>query len=384
MTEGLTLNATGVAETTPDEWRVQIERVMAGEGLNLAVQPIVDLAHGVTAGFEVLSRFDGPPRATPDVWFAKAETLGLGAALEATVIKRALDLRDDLPSGCFLSINLDPLHLDDERVRRVLTTAGSLHRVVVELTEHSVIDDYAGILNHLTVLRDAGAKIAIDDAGSGYAGLQWLMSLSPDMVKLDRALVDRIDGDEVKIALVAMLGAFADRIDAWLLAEGLERRAELDTAVRLGIPLGQGYLLSRPSLERWPEIDPDLQAHMLRPEIQVVQEGGIGQLIEGVATRHFSGPANPGVDIIVVVDDDKRPVAIDLPQRPGAAVLCVRSGESLSATLSRAMTRPIELRWTPLVCVNDLREVTGIVRLERLVETLMTHVDSHPPQTHDH
>lgn len=356
-----------------DEWKHAIEAVLEGDGLNLAVQPIVDLARGLTSGYEVLSRFTGPPQATPDIWFAHAERLGLGPALDALVIRRALTLRDDLAPEQFLSINLDPAHLWDERVTSALMSAGNLKRIVVELTEHTIIDDWQGIAVHLQRLRDAGAKIAIDDAGSGYAGLQWLMSLSPDLIKVDRALIDGIDCDETKIALVGMLGSFADRIDAWVLAEGMERMAELDAVLRLGVPLGQGYLLARPSLERWPDVVPEVAEHLQMRAKDLELGESLALLVETTTTRlgtdtPTTSPATP----VVVVDADGHPVCLDLPGNDGCPILAVRASETIADAVTRAMTRPTETRWTPMVCVTESRNVVGIVRMERLVEHLLS------------
>ena len=280
---------------TPDEltkWRDALDGVLAGAGLRLAVQPIVDTLHADVVGYEVLARFTGPPDAPPNVWFEWAEALGRGSALDAHIVRLSLELRDYLPSDTFLTINVVPQHLKDPEVVAAFADAGSLDRVVLELTEHHTIDDYAAIAELLAPLRDAGAKVAIDDAGSGYAGLQWLMALSPDLIKLDRALIDRIDEDEVKTALVEMLGSFADRIDAWVLAEGVERMAELDVILRLGVPLAQGYLFCRPTFDLWPMIDPTIHDHLQYRTSVEMTEPTLAPLIETVATRSptASGP----------------------------------------------------------------------------------------------
>ena len=104
--------------------------------------------------------------------------------------------------------------------------------MVIELTEHERIDSYAALEPALDRLRAAGALLAIDDAGAGYAGLQHVLSLRPDIIKLDRALVEGLDRDEAKRTLVEMIGTLAGRLDAWLLAEGIETGEELDVLDR--------------------------------------------------------------------------------------------------------------------------------------------------------
>ncbi len=95
----------------------------------------------------------------------------------------------------------------------------------------------------------------------GYASLRHILAVRPQLVKLDRALVEGLDGDGAKNALVEMLGTFASRTDAWIVAEGVERREELDALVRIGVPLGQGYLLGRPS-PPFAELEPALGVHI--------------------------------------------------------------------------------------------------------------------------
>ena len=122
--------------------------------------------------------------------------------------------------------------------------------MVVELTEHRPVADHPTLVAAVAELRLRDAKLAVDDAGAGYAGLQHLMLLRPDLVKLDRALVAGCDRDPAKAALIEMLGRFTGQLDAWVLAEGVERMAELESLIRLPVPLAQGYLLGRPA-EPW-------------------------------------------------------------------------------------------------------------------------------------
>lgn len=358
--------------STGDEfatWRHALERALAGDGLRLAAQPIVDTVQADVVGYEILARFTGPPEAPPNVWFDWAEALGLGAILDARIVELSLQMRDFLPSDTFLTINVVPHHLEDPALASVFTNAGSLDRVVLELTEHSAIDDYNSIATQLAPLRAAGAKVAIDDAGSGYAGLQWLMALSPDLIKLDRALIDHIDEDEVKTALVEMLGSFADRIDAWVLAEGVERIAELEVLLRLGVPLAQGYLFCKPTLDLWPMIDPRIHEHLRYRTSAEMTEPTLAPLVETVATRAVDDA--PVEDTCIVVDEWRQPLGLELPGCENARVLVVRPDETVRSALERAITRDAATRWHPVVCVNETRQTLGIVRMERLIHMLV-------------
>ena len=119
-------------------------------------------------------------------------------------------------------------------------------RVVVELTEHHVIEDYDLVIGTMNDLRVRGARLAVDDTGAGFASLKHILKLAPDVIKLDLHLVRDIDSDPAKRALTAALVRFAADIGALVTAEGIESSAELDTLRDLGVEYGQGYYLGRP------------------------------------------------------------------------------------------------------------------------------------------
>src|SRR3954465_11852224 len=215
------------------------------EDLSLVFQPIVDLAAATVAGYEALARFPGV--AGPDAWFAAAAEAGIAAELEALAIHKALAAVPSLPPNTFLTVNVSPHLLGSAPVQHALATRPDLHRVVVELTEHTPVHALAALRRQCDELRKRGALIALDDAGSGYSGLQQLAALRPQGVKLDRARVRDAAADPVRVALAEMLGEFAGRIDAWLLAEGIETAAELAAFAALAVPRAQGWLLGRPS-----------------------------------------------------------------------------------------------------------------------------------------
>jgi hypothetical protein len=143
---------------------------------------------------------------------------------------------------------------------------------VLELTEHHAVGDLRPLIDLRDRLRAKGALLALDDAGSGYSGLQQITQFRPQLIKLDRALVTGADGDEVKLALVEMLGEFGGRIDAWLLAEGIETWGELQAFLRLRVPLGQGWLLGRPG-PPWVQLDPEVRDRLRRQAAQALLTG---------------------------------------------------------------------------------------------------------------
>lgn len=228
------------------EWDVLLAGALAGQGLELAFQPIVDLESGQISGYEALARFTGPNELRPDHWFGAARARGVVARLDAVVLGLALSYRSELPPGTFLSVNVEPDSIGHPNVDAVLRAAGSLEGLVIELTEHIPVEADGYLESQLAAYQERGALIALDDAGSGYAGLQHIIRFRPAMLKLDRSLVEHIDGDNAKLALVEMLGVFAERIGAQVLAEGVERPEESAALRDLGVPLAQGFYFARP------------------------------------------------------------------------------------------------------------------------------------------
>jgi EAL domain-containing protein (putative c-di-GMP-specific phosphodiesterase class I) len=207
-------------------------------------QPIVDIRTGLLGGYEALSRFMAQPEGPPNVWFDMAHRCGLGPRLEAEAMRLALSRGGGRPAGTFLSVNLSPSALLSEEVQDVLPE--DMSDLVIEVTENELITEHKGVPSALSAARERGAKLAVDDAGAGYAGLQQLMRLRPDIIKLDRALVDGVHTDLAKSALVDSLVRYARKIGASVCAEGIESLEDLRTLVDLDVAYGQGYVLARP------------------------------------------------------------------------------------------------------------------------------------------
>jgi EAL domain-containing protein (putative c-di-GMP-specific phosphodiesterase class I) len=338
------------------------------DDLTLVFQPIVDLAGARIAGYEALSRFPGT--ATPDVWFAAADDAGLGAELEALAIIKALDAVHQLPPDTFLTVNVSPHLLGSGPVQEALAGRPDLHRVVVELTGHTPVDDLTVLRAQTQRLRDRGALIALDDAGSGYSGLQRMAELRPQIVKLDRALVSEADADPVRMALAEMLGDFAGRIDARLLAEGLETPGELAAFAGLGVPLAQGWLLGRPSPEfapLAPEVAAVVRAHVTRARLT----DSVASLIRP-ARQVSADDGITGIPPAVVVGELGEPHALLLADPRTTEIytspvsLRVHPSADIVETLQRALTRPPAQRFEPVVCTDPTGAVLGLLRVDDL------------------
>jgi EAL domain-containing protein (putative c-di-GMP-specific phosphodiesterase class I) len=201
------------------------------------VQPIVALMTGTVSGYEALARFHNSTVPT-HLAFEAAWQDGRGAELEAAAISAGLELRGR-PRSAYVGVNISPRAVETPSVRQVLDR--DLNGVVIELTENH---DVSGerMRRFSAWLRDRGARIAIDDVGTGYSGLERIITLSPELIKLDRSLVAQLRDDPVRRAMVESLVRFAARSGAEVCAEGIETYAELEAVAELDISYGQGYL----------------------------------------------------------------------------------------------------------------------------------------------
>lgn len=367
----------------PDWARLIGETLMSG-GPRIAFQPVVDLGTGGIAGYEALARFEADYQAGPDEWFAAARTRSRGPELEARAIRTALESRHRLPAGRFLAVNVSPDLLSTDPIRKLWRSYPDLRGVIVELNEQVPIEYYDGIRRELSVIRDTGAIIAVDDAGAGYAGMRHLLALRPSVIKLDRELIVDVDRDEAKIAVIELMRDVADRLDAWIIAEGVERIEELDVLVGIGVPFAQGFALAEPAFDP-PPLHPDAVkrlSHSRRP--LVVDAETLGDLVEVVQTakeareavRAFTADAE--LRAVVVVDPGGHPVALvnGDARTESSAMPRVSEGTKMrlhtpvADALKRALTRPPRNRFEPLLATDDGGKLAGIIWLERLISAV--------------
>lgn len=225
--------------------RARLGDVIARRAVSMVFQPVLKLARRTPVAVEALARFPGPPQQTPDVWFDQAHAVGLGVELELLAVEEALRVLPRLPPNILLSINASPTTVASRELAALLSAVDP-RRVAVEVTEHVAVDDYGPLRRRIDHLRALGARISIDDTGSGYASFRHILSLSPDFIKLDLALTRNIDRDPARRALATALVGFVRESGARLIAEGIETSGELGAVEELGIELGQGYHIGRP------------------------------------------------------------------------------------------------------------------------------------------
>jgi EAL domain-containing protein (putative c-di-GMP-specific phosphodiesterase class I) len=211
----------------------------------MAYQPMHQVREGRIVGFESLARFSTVPLRTPDVWFREAAEVGLGVSLEIEAVSRALAGLSQLPPDIYVSINSSPDAIIGGDIPRALRGC-PLDRVVLEVTEHAAVERYADLAAAIGPLRDQGLRVAVDDAGAGYASFRHILSLAPDIIKLDMNITRNIDSDRSRQALAAAFVSFAQKTQSKLVAEGVETAAELAMLRQLGIEKAQGYFLGKP------------------------------------------------------------------------------------------------------------------------------------------
>ncbi|OOP63670.1 hypothetical protein BMF89_05800 [Arthrobacter sp. SRS-W-1-2016] len=253
----LTLDALATGET-----RSRIEAILASRSLLTAFQPIRSLETDAVLGAEALTRFLSPQGISPEVWFVEAAAVGLDVELEILALETALRAATGLPPALSVSVNLSPRACLDARLPDIFANAGiPMGRIVLEVTERQHVVDYGPLAAALASLRGRGLRIAVDDAGSGFASMRHVLLLKPDVIKLDRDIIAGIDTDQGQRALGAAMVGFAKEIGASLVAEGIETEAELSAVAELGMSAGQGYLLGRPSVrpEDWAQWDEAFQ-----------------------------------------------------------------------------------------------------------------------------
>ena len=233
--------------------RAATEEVIEAGGPRIVYQPIVDMRHNAVVAYEALSRFDDS--VSPDVWFKNAARVNLGAELELAAVGAAIVGFQPRSEGAYLSVNVSPTTLCDPRLFE-LVSATSPQRIVLELTEHLAVDDYCQYRAAVAHLRGLGVRLAVDDAGAGYASFRHIVDLHPDIIKIDGSLVQGAHLDSSRRSLIMAFVTFAADLGATLVAEGVELDAEADALRAWGVGFGQGWLFGKPGPLAVPDTAP--------------------------------------------------------------------------------------------------------------------------------
>jgi EAL domain-containing protein (putative c-di-GMP-specific phosphodiesterase class I) len=239
-------------EGADEERHAELARLINEGRIRSVFHPIVRLADRGVVGHEALTRASGGSAfESVEELFAFAESTDLLLEFERLCRNTAIGSFARLPRSGLLFLNasaralFDPEWLAGSTLELLAASGLRPHDVVVEVTERIAVVRHEGFESALAALKERGFRVAVDDMGAGYASLQTLASIEPDFLKFDVSLVRDIDKSSIKRSLLESLRALADKIRARVIAEGVEREAELDTLRALGIELGQGFHFHR-------------------------------------------------------------------------------------------------------------------------------------------
>ncbi len=375
LTEGASLDL---------DWVGALKKILAApNSVRVHYQPIVDLQRGVVRGYEALARFPDAAGVQPRDWFDAAARLGFSGALEAQLTQAALVSRPLLTRDRFIAVNVSPAALLSDEVTAVLAAEASLEHIVLEVVDQNDGADVDDLRFRLDELRARQALIAVDDAGSGYSSLDRVIALRPHFVKVDGSVIAGIERDPGRVEMIRTLGELAARLDARVVAEGIETTEQLDTLVRLGVPMGQGFALGRPA-PTMGELNRTVATHMRQRTSGGVSAQQLGALVELAPAVPLScGPAavaqvfagQPHLEHAVVLATDGRPAGvIDRPAHERGTLprlpLCLLGVLPVADAARRAMARPLATRFDPVVAVDQQGAYLGVVPIDRIVGAL--------------
>jgi EAL domain-containing protein (putative c-di-GMP-specific phosphodiesterase class I) len=229
----------------------ELDQILGDGAIRSVYQPVVDLGTSTVVAYEALARGpEGSRLERPDHLFAAARRAGRLTELDWACRVAALEgaLEAGLGRSASLFVNVEPGALGQPpsaAILDLLRTAGENLRVVVEVTERSLVTAPAELLAALQFVRDLGWGVALDDVGAEIASLALMPFVAPDVIKLDLRLVQQRPSREIAM-VVGAVDAQAERSGATVLAEGIETEAHLQTALGMGARLGQGWLFARP------------------------------------------------------------------------------------------------------------------------------------------
>ena len=398
--------------------RAELEHIIREGLIEPHFQPIVDLFSGEIYGYEMLSRAPAPFQ-NPLYLFQKALEWGLAWELEIACLNAAFKkIEYFLPEmyGSKFFLNISPHIFSHPRFEKEFAEFhlqerfGQDHqRFVFEITETTPIHDYPSFRETLQHYRGQGFNIALDDFGAGHSSLVALVGVSPNYVKLDRAIVANIQAESYKQHLLRSVISFTSNVESKLIAEGIETVEELETLVRLGIRYGQGFFLARP------EPDPrDLKAKVQGTLRQVFDQlhCPLVSTEHSIASMTLRPPCfaartmtceeldrffrnNPAVDHVVVVADDfplgvitrqlfysrgSGQFGFSLIQKKYIEVLCPSDPLAVNermevSTLGRlAMNRSHEDLYDPVIVTNSVGKFVGSITMKQLLNQFI-HVE---------
>lgn len=236
-----------------NEMLFMVNRIVAQKDIYLLAQPIIDIATGEVRAWEMLTR--GPKGSvleSPLQLFSIARQTGMLYDLEMIVFEETL--QQIYKTGCTqdIFINFTPITLGHERfirdIKNMLAKCKNIspRQITLEITERDSIEGMENFLYNIKVLRMLGFRVAIDDTGAGYASLHSISEIMPDIIKIDRSVIQDIDKNSVKESMLKGLLIIAKEAGSLVVAEGIENKEEASVLSRNKVDLAQGYYYARP------------------------------------------------------------------------------------------------------------------------------------------
>lgn len=228
------------------------KQVIRRRSITTVYQPIVNINERQILGYEALTRGPQGQFRAPDLLFQFGYEFGLVKELDAVCLEKAFNILPKLPKSALLFVNVEPesllsvLAAGSRVVGTLRKVRSEFSRVVLEITEHAAIRDFAFFRRTIQFFKQLGFRVSVDDVGSAHSGLQRIVALKPDFIKVDLALIHHIQDDPVRREIVRMLQEIAKRIGVDLVAEGVETRQQLQVIKELGVQYAEGYLFSPP------------------------------------------------------------------------------------------------------------------------------------------
>ncbi|MDD4159813.1 MAG: GGDEF domain-containing protein [Synergistaceae bacterium] len=303
------------AEIT-NELRFLLDYIIKNEKIKTVFQPIISLRDGSILGHEALSRITYECKIkNAEMLFHVAEKFNRLWSLDLLCRTKALEAAFEFmipPYSKKLFINVNPNIINYETYKKGFTRSFleqhdiASENVIFEITEKNVIMDLKGFIATINNYKNQNFKIAIDDGGAGYSGLNLISDIRPNYLKLDMKLIRNINSDRMKYALVKGMVEFSKESNVSLIAEGIETYEELDTLASLEVPYGQGYIIQRPNeriLEIAPEVLQALKAINLKKN-HILQNSVSSLYINNLSIH--AGTVSPDEVIADVYDKFKR------------------------------------------------------------------------------
>jgi diguanylate cyclase (GGDEF)-like protein len=237
----------------PYTLETQLTKIISSSDIRTVYQPIISLRDGSILGYEALSRGPvGSPLQNPDALFSVATESGKLWELEQLCRTKALETAFPSGAGFSLFLNVNPNVIHDDKFKQGFTKEYLMNyhidpsNIYFEISEKNAVGDPIGFKKTIEHYKNQNYKIAIDDAGAGYSGLNLITDIHPHFIKLDMKLIRDIDKDAYKKSLVKSLYDFCCLSDVALIAEGIETEAEIRTLIDIGVHYGQGYFIQYP------------------------------------------------------------------------------------------------------------------------------------------